>query len=71
MKNIPLVYRQTGKAMLYCMELKSGQCPERRSAMIINLVYQNSNIVLRAMNTGAENHHSCADGENQRIIVAL
>ena len=39
--------------------------------MIINLVYQNSNIVLRAMNTGAENHHSCADGENQRIIVAL
>ena len=39
--------------------------------MIINLVYQNSNIVLRAMKTGAENHYSCADGENQRIIVAF
>jgi hypothetical protein len=39
--------------------------------MINRLVYQNNTFMLRAMNTGAENHYSCADGENQRIIVAL
>lgn len=39
--------------------------------MINNLVYQNNNIVLRAVDNCAEDHYSCADGENQRIIVAL